>query len=273
MAMTIITRRGIGGQGCNISVRSYATQDSLPNGVSKNTISVITDIEIANVYIQSEMPVPTFSMDGSSTDINVGDVWVATNTVSGNTALDISNLYAHVELDIECVMQYDGEKWVRMEAYAFIDGAWILISAPRLYLYDRGVQSTEITGSWASKKDSNGVITWDTDHLYIGYTGSKGRYASVYTTQAIDMSGYSKLVVVVSNTTGSGTGSVGICTSAYTGVNGGTGKDSMTAWVGIPSGLTEETAYELDISSIDGSYIIQLIAPIICVDFYEIYLY
>lgn len=257
MGQAYLMRRG--GSGNGLRVVSYASADKLPALATKNNLAVISDIKSIYVYVQGERP------EGAE----AGDVWA--KSVSGDD-IGVYTTHSSFESGIKCVEQYDGTQWKRMEAYIYDGEAWRQVSTEKVLLYENGVTNDELVTGWTEKKGSYGVIEWNEDHLYLGYTGSADRYASVYTSNTIDLTNYSRISVVVNETTGSGSGTLGAATAPYTGVSQGTGREQMAAYVSIPSGVMEKTTYELDISALEGAHHVQLMAGIANVKIYEIYL-
>lgn len=257
MGQAYLMRKG--GKGNGLRAVSCASADKLPTLATKNRLAVISDIKSIYVYVQAERPEVG----------EAGDVWA--KSVSGDD-ISVYTTRSSLEVGIKCVEQYDGTQWKRMEAYIYDGEAWRNVSTEKVLLYENGVTNAELVTGWTERKGNYGVIEWNEDHLYLGYTGSVDRYASVYTGNTIDLTNYSKIVAVVSETTGSGTGTLGAAAAPYTGVSQGTGREQMAAYVSIPSGVTEKTTYELDISALEGTYVIQLMAGIWNGTFYEIYL-
>ena len=258
MGQAYLMRRG-GNGSARLNAINRAAEDALPERAVKNTIAVISDISAAHVYAQAERP-----ENGAA-----GDVWLKTG---GGDDIGMYTPGSSLENGILLVEQYDGEKWVLVEAYIWDGEMWRLVSSRQTHIYDNGVTNEALIGGWDSNKDAKGVITWNADSLYLGYTGDQARYASVFTTKAIDLTGYSKLCVVVSGTSGTKEGAACVTKEVSVNVLLDTVLSKMAAYVRIPLGITDKTAYELDISTLTGEHYIQLVAAIFKGTFHEVYL-
>lgn len=257
MGQAFLVRRG--GTGLKLKAVSVLTAEELPDKAIVNTLAVISEIKAGYLYVQKDRP----------EEAETGDVWAEN---SWGDTIDLASPFAGLKTGIQSVEQYDGTAWSTVETYIFNGEGWVELYVPKVMLYERGTDNTDVTGGWSSKKDGNGVVTWGSAYLTLSYSGDNARYASVYTKNAIDLTDYRKLSAVVSNTSGTYSGAVGAIASPYTGTALSTGVGQMAAYVRTPTGLTEETVYEADISALSGSYYIQLIAGVFSGQFHEIYL-
>lgn len=258
MGQAYLMRRG-GNGSARLNAINRAEGDALPESAVKNTIAVISDISAAHVYAQAERP----------ENAEAGDVWLMTG---GGDDIGMYTPGSSLENGILLVEQYDGEKWVLVEAYIWDGEMWRLVSSRQTHIYDNGVTNEALVGGWDSKTDAKGVITWNADSLYLGYTGEQARYASVFTTKAIDLTGYSKLCVVVSGTSGTKDGAACVTKEVSVNVLLDTVLSKMAAYVRIPVDVADKATYEADISTLTGEHYIQLVAAIFKGTFHEVYL-
>lgn len=248
----------------DVRVLQYSDQSEIPAITLKNTVAVITETPINNVYLLPDLYETP----------EIGDIVLVHRP--GDT-LDLSSRTVEIHTKIIVVRQYDGESWKNRDAFLFDGSAWIQISHIRLWIYNRGQTNDSLIGSWLTSKDRNGKVEWQEDNIYLYYTSTEARYISIYTSNKIDVSAYSKFVVVINNTSGvsgnSGSSSAGLVTTPYTGVSGTAGYESMTAGIRIATkGITTETTYEVDISSLEGEYHIQILIGILKINYYEVYM-
>lgn len=258
MGQAYLMRRG-GNGGAILNAIERSDADNLPASAVKNTIAVIGGIQPGHVYAQAERP----------EDANAGDVWLKT---SGGDDISIHGASSSIENGVLLVEQYDGEKWVHVEAYIWDGEKWRPVSVPKTYVYENGVTNEALVGGWGSKTDTKGVVTWNADSLYLGYTGDQARYASVFTTKAIDLTNYSKLCVVVSGTSGTKEGAACVTKEASVNVSLETVLSKMAAYVRIPVDVADKATYEADISTLEGEHYIQLVAAVFKGTFHEVYL-
>lgn len=257
MGQAYITRRG---GGVMIRVRAYAHADDLPESALRRTIAVITERPIGHTYMQEARP----------EEAAEGDIWLA---IGGEHGFSYASSRVEMAVGIAYAEQYDGTLWKQMEAYAWTGEEWIQVSMGKYMLYDHGSDVTDVTGGWTSKKDAYGKITWNDASLYIGYSdASGGRYASVYTKKAIDLTPYTKLTVRASAVSVSSGLIFGAAATPYTGVSTATAEKSMAAYIKVEKDNADEMVYEADISALSGAYYIQLAAGVSKATIHEIYL-
>lgn len=259
MGNLMITRRGSPSNSQGFYFITWEDASTLPSERAEKTIAIIGSQKIGMVYMCADRP----------ESVEIGDVWVslgkgATITVRGPQVV--------MPITLSSIYQYSEEGWNRTDAYIKLDGAWTQISIVGLLVYTRGENNENITGGWGSKKDSNGVIEWNSDSLLLGYSGSSARYSSVYTNSLIDVTSFSKLVVIASSVSGTNDGVVGLQESPYTGTSRATAIEKMTAYTLLTNGTTDETVFELDISELEGSYRLQFVAGISTFTIHEVYI-
>ena len=139
-----------------------------------------------------------------------------------------------------------------------------------LYLYHRGDQCLETVGSWVAVKGPSGAVTWNTDSVYLGYTGPTGRYASIYTGSVVDVTKYNTLRVLLSDLETEEQTRIGLVNSPYTG-NNASGASFVAEQI-LKTSNAEEQLVSVDISSLSGNYYFQFVAGISKVNVHEVYL-
>lgn len=260
MGEAYLMRRG-GGSAQWLRIMTCASADELPESVFLNTLAVISDVPVQYAFVQAETP------PGDLLSESV--VWVRTD---GGDDIHLVSANSNFEIGILNVARYDGQMFRPVEAYIWDGETWRPVSVPRTYIYNQGVTNEALVGGWDSNKDAKGVITWNADSLYLGYTGDQARYASVFTTKAVDLTGYSRLCVVVSGTSGTKEGAACVTKEVSQSVTLETVLSKMAAYARIPLDITDRTTYEADISALEGEHYIQLVAAIFKGTFHEVYL-
>ena len=144
-----------GRTGLNFSVRAYASVESLPETARENTIAVITELPIGQVFTNCA---------AAPADCSDGDVYIALLSSSKVifNALKGMTLYCFPGI---CFQQVDGV-WTSMDAYIY-QGDWIQFSYVWLgTLFDNGDQYEDYTGGWSkdgyaysSNYPNDGVVT------------------------------------------------------------------------------------------------------------------
>lgn len=266
MGQAYIVRRG--GNGVRFHLIAAPTVDNLPIFAQKNTLAIISDIPVGHLYVQGLKP----------ENPNIGDVYT---DGSKNTAFTIKSGAMDANIGIEYVEQYDGEKWIRVEGYAWIDNAWTQVCYARLYLYNRGDQKLETTGGW--KTDIHTGITGEfgVNEFIITVIGTGDRYGTIYTKNKINLTEYKTLNMIVSSAVGvdsSGNIYLGATSKVY---NGGQGQELFDSFIAgkkinvapnNSAAITSETIISVDISYLTSSYQIQLGAAIASMTLKEVYL-
>ena len=259
-----ITRRGGGGSGgFGLRVRAYADLAHLPIRATHNSVAIISNVGVKGVTVSDSLPEP----------IEVGDVWITTNTAGGTEVMLGGNDFS-MPIRVTGVQQYDGLQWRRVEAYAWMSGEWTLISIQKVPLYENGTDITELTGGWTIKKDGGASVTMEADAIRFEVTGSQGRYGSIYSKNKIDVTSYSRLCAVVTHEDQSGGFIFGVIGTPYSGVSGATFLSSLTAGIRVSSDdiTAEKMTFEVDISSVSGEVYVQCSAAIFAGKLHELYL-
>lgn len=71
------------------------------------------------------------------------------------------------------------------------------------YLYNRGDQRTTVTGGWANSHGGGSGVRMNTDNIEIYQVATSGRGASVYTTNQINLTDYSTIHFIFTNSAAS----------------------------------------------------------------------
>ena len=132
------------------------------------------------------------------------------------------------------------------------------IDVPILYLYNGGLEYTDVTGGWdliKSNSATSGVVTKNSDNMYL-YTGETGkaspREKSVYACMVnlINLTTYSKLKATVENLSCGDRSTISLCVN--------TKKHTATSSIwgsGVASKqMTTNGTHTVDISSLTGNY-------------------
>lgn len=261
MGQAYLMRHGSGGSTQWLHLMTVASSSELPEDALPNTLAVVSNVPVKYAFVQSDTPPSGLVYENA--------VWVRTED---GDDIYISSVNSDLRIGILNVSQYNGQVFVPVEAYIWDGEKWRPVSIPRTYVYENGVTNEALVGGWGSKTDTKGVVTWNADSLYLGYTGDQARYASVFTTKAIDLTGYSKLCVVVSGTSGTKEGAACVTKEASVNVSLETVLSKMAAYVRIPVDVADKATYEADISTLEGEHYIQLVAAVFKGTFHEVYL-
>lgn len=177
-----------------------------------------------------------------------GETWILTGASSpvGFNALKKNGLTVYPL----SAKQYIGGTWVEKTAKSYQGGAWVDWT---LYLFNNGDQCVSLTGGWAEvSKPSNTTITIG-DVLAVK-SDSNGQTVSLSTVGAVDLTD-AKTLWITSPGSDSGryAGIVHLCTS----------KDISTSVASVTLGDSagyKSGTYSIDVSSLNGSYYIFMIA-------------
>lgn len=177
-----------------------------------------------------------------------GETWILTGASSpvGFNALKKNGLTVYPL----SAKQYIGGTWVEKTAKSYQGGAWVDWT---LYLFNNGDQCVSLTGGWAEvSKPSNTTITIG-DVLAVK-SDSNGQTVSLSTVGAVDLTD-AKTLWITSPGSDSGryAGIVHLCTS----------KDISTSAASVTLGDSagyKSGTYSIDVSSLNGSYYIFMIA-------------
>ena len=267
LIMSRINRKGIP----NIYCFLYEDDSFLTTSAANNTIAVISNsgLPLGNVYFQEEFP----------ENPNNGDIFIQ---YTDGKLINFSSYTLDLTLSIQGVIQYIDGSWHYKIAYVCYNGEWIQVSKIRTYIYNRGTQNTELTGSWTTKADRNGKATWNASSLALTTSSSEARYVSVYTSKKIDVTNFSKMVVIlgdlVGNPSDSGATVIGLAASPYTGGSGTELTNNYACYKKVSTAGNQkkpgEVTYEIVFDdNITGKYYIQIGTYIMRESYYyEIYL-
>lgn len=247
------------GGGLNFDVVGGTTQ---PSSAAVNTIWVNTDTAITDWVLSPVAPATA----------NEGTVWIRTSLASafGFNAL-AENAIMVYPTDAQ---QYISGAWVSKDAKSFNGTAWVEWA---IYLYNTGDECTDLTGGWGSGGamsvsagyTTRGTFTLNDTNIFVNVkiVGGGATGVLLSTVNKIDLSGYSKLCMVLDAATGieddsHGTGSWLVVRSSKTGGTSGwnpTGDLHVLPPGTVASqGFTEAGVVELDLTTVQGEYYVGL---------------
>lgn len=254
----------------NLFCSLYKDDSFLTTSAQNNTIAIISDsdVPLGKIYFQEEQP----------ENGNNGDIFI--KYIDGDL-IDFSSGNVNISLSIEFIKQYVNGAWHYREAYAYFNREWIQVSSLRVYAYNRGVRNTELTGSWTTKADRNGKVTWNTSSLALTTSSTEARYVSIYTSKKIDVTNFSKMVVTLGNLVGdpsdNGATVIGLAASPYIEMKGTALINNYACYKKVATSGSQkkpgEVTYEIVFDdNITGKYYIQIGTYIMRESYYyEIY--
>lgn len=227
------------GGGLNFEVVGSTSQPSNPK---ENTIWVNTDASISKFSFSVEQP---SEPENGIVWFKVADYSFAAFNALKDNVMQIYPLYTR---------QYINSEWITVRSKLYNGESWIEFG--RLSLFDNGDQCTDTTNGWISdstryvSENSAKAPTLDfsNDMMNITMTTAGSSYTgSVYPrNNYIDFTPYSKLIVRKTGATN------GVVTFMITSSNAGGYSSYNVASLGMQG--KDTGTYELDISSINGSY-------------------
>lgn len=269
MGEAYILRRGGSGD-TKFHLIAVTNVNELPSFAIKNTFAIISNIPAGKFYIQGEVPA----------NPNIGDVYVGG---SKNLAFIVQeNSTTDAKITVEYAEQYDGEKWNRVEGYSWLDNEWKLVCVARLPLYYRGDQKITTSGGWDTDINKGMKGEFKNDSYVFTITDTGDRYGTIYTKNKINLENYKTLNMIVSYAKGVGSsGNIYLGAVASNIYTGGTGSELLASFsagsatnVAPDKGntISSETTITVDVTSLDGSYYIQLGTAIAALTVVEVYL-
>lgn len=255
------TNAGGGGASLNFKVIAYTSEaDLLFAAPAENTIGIITDQKITSWHFADEAPA----------EAEEGMVWIWTGEGS-NVAFNALKKNGITLYPVHA-MQFANGAWADVEAKSYQNGRWVDWFSG-LHLYNAGDKCLDVVGGWTEKVGTYGVIKWNENSVRLGYSGTTSRYSSIYTEERIDLTEYDVLCARVSDLEIDGDRFlVGVRKSWFTGTSAAQAESGFAAIAKLTQSVTGEYLVEVDISSLTGSYYVQIIAGITIVDVKEIYL-
>lgn len=220
-----------GGGGLALKVVAVPNIANLPTG--KNGLIVVQYVgTLGKCYIQPNEP----------GDKSAGSVWIKTDTGS-NRQINVSKKSkAILMVNPAAVMIANGTSFSIATARQYYNGAWLDFT---FLLYDNGVQSVP----WTNVKGWNFGI----DAMSISLAANSYDNA-ICTTDKIDVTKYSQMLVTWESTTGSGAGhSFGL--SAYKDVSHAPG-DEKIAYIN-KTGIFARTTDTISLESVSGEYYVK----------------
>lgn len=173
---------GNGGAGVTLSVKAYASQDSLPEMAAENTIAVITDAAITGYTFAAAEP----------TNPTEGMVWFLTETGYGR-AVTVTANNPIIIYPASC-NQYTSGEWMQRDAWNYSDGTW---KPWCQWLIENGQTSHTIIAVgkpyWSGYIAMSGLtVTQNDDSIEI--VGNSDGYGMAYI-ENIDLSDYATLTI------------------------------------------------------------------------------
>lgn len=174
---------------------------------------------------------------------------------SASTGLNFLKEWTHaIYTKLLSCSQYDGSSWPRKDAYIYHD-KWVQFSSLRINLTYFADQCTGVTGGWSNIRwftDSNAAghvptVSWNSDGVHIKSDTPPGPGGIVVTKNAVNLTGWSKIVVNCASVSG---------TEIWCRVSKNTGDSFMTGevtYIYLKAGVNT-----LDITSLNGVYYIGL---------------
>ena len=232
---------GGGGAALNFKVVAYASEDALPATAAENTIAVITDTAITSYIFSAEEPSPA----------TAGMVWIQ---VGASSPVEFNALKKNtIQVYPLRVKQYVDGAWVAKTAKSYQNGVW---QNWQVYLFKDGVFHPSLTYDLYKNASvtSDGLLK-----MYAGSVANSSDWTCMWTTSKFDYTPYKKLkwtVNVVDSYVNYGGLGIGFA-------NGWTNTGSYASACSIGYMRTPQTTdgfkeYEMDISGIDGAYILEI---------------
>lgn len=221
--------------------------DTLPNTVVENKLVVISSTSTGIVHIAAEQL-------AIGSEIQEGDILIQC-TVAGTDAYqyiigDTTKLIMNVANCYEVI----GGKYVEVDLNVGKDNEWLLITNNTIVFYDNGTyphfesKGEKLTLHKKSNSSyGSSTVTENAEDIYI-YVSDKGNVGHVLYGSAnkIDLSKYSKLILIAEDVNWTDTGNTGI----DLGITNSTTLDSMTKAITVKNGTNtlditnvNETAY------------------------------
>ena len=263
MSEALIVRRGGSGGagGMNFSVKKYS---STPTGTAaENTIGVVTDTAISRWVMQAEQPTGT-----------AGLVWI--QVAAASDVAFYADSKEMVKLYPVAVKQYTGSAWKNAEAYVYQNGAWVIFSQAKFYLYNKGDECSSVSGGWQSysytgQDDySSGSFTKKSGSILLSTDADDFRNNIMCRTKnKINVSNYSKISINVSARSGYANKDYEGC---FMFLHSGTSTDTDASSATIKVGITKAGTFSINLSNTSGSYYVRIECYGATVEFTEVWL-
>lgn len=238
-----------GGAGLNLSVKAYASAESLPASTREGTVAVITDIQIAN-YIFSDLEPASKSK---------GTVWI--NTSGGSIAYPVDKNGVLTLYPAKCSV-YDGSSWVLCDAHLYKYGKWSQFAARTYLFFDNGDQCVDVTGGWTKEGYTDGHSFGNTAEITNGQlrcaTSSNYRSAILGTVKPVDLTAIDTLYFEIADSLNCGYSIVGVTKSP----DNCQCNPVEPSEAGVNAEPTKNGAsiVELDVSTLKGQYYIYVMS-------------
>lgn len=219
---------------------------SAPSNPRENDIWVNTETEITAWTFRTTEP-------DSPTE---GLVWFRTGSES---AIEFNALKKNMlQVYPRAIKQYNNGAWEDITAQSYQGGAWVdwwdgcLINGNEVY--------ENIVGEWVEVKGTVGIIEWSNDGVLLSYDGAESRHASIYSKNAIELTGFNTLRATITNAISGSTKNmlIGVRTSPTTSVVISEYAAGYTSYSEVPKLEDAEQIVDVDISTLSGSYYVQV---------------
>lgn len=178
--------------GASLQVIAVSSSDNLPEEVEENTLAIITDQQIGNLYIYPA--IPEAAAPGDVLILTTGKDKIINLTEDGTIGIGSAGVYIKQD-----------ESWSYVDAYIFVSGEWRFLWSSRLYY--EGDEYVEYTGgftthainsrSGASATPIHPGVEKNSDHIMANTTSSGSNGSGVgmlCTANMIDLTPYDTLV-------------------------------------------------------------------------------
>lgn len=139
--------------------------------------------------------------------------------------------------------------------------AILSIGTPRRMLFDDGDVCSSVTGGWVKTAGAGVSISFNESDISFDITGSTGRVGGIYTKNKIDLTDYTKIYLkfdYITPRTNNGAMVFGVTATPYTANSAAidfVSAAKVSARVAVPA---VDAEYVLDISSLSGSFYVQI---------------
>lgn len=202
------------------------------------------------IWVATSTPINGYSFSRNAPDSPVsGMVWF--KTAQNSSAVEFNALKKNVAMIYpQSCFQYENGAWAEKAAKTWMNNAWVDWYT---YFYYLGNQEQDVTGGWKTANGSSGVVTFEADHIAIGYRGSGVRAANVYTNEKVDVTGKHALKFELEATASGNYVYCGLATNNTV----SDGSDNLLAWCksNVAAQLTvgQKTIISYDISTISDT--------------------
>lgn len=184
--MGVAFLHGNGGSGGGLNFRVIGGT-SVPSNPKDNDIWVNTKYKITGYIFSVTEPEPLISDKGVPVWIAVGTSSIVEFNAMKKNGLLVYPLF---------VKQYTGAKWENVNAMIYMGNGWVQFSSEwDGRLYNNGDQCTDHSGGWFGYPASNNYVVFNTDNIQFVNGDNTSSAATIYTNNAIDITGFKNLTI------------------------------------------------------------------------------